>query len=66
MSSLHKDDAAFLTERFVQAHVRTSDPRSSGIATVLIFKNAINNKNLFSSIVPVGVEKSLGCPPNQG
>ena len=32
---------------------------------MFIFKNAIHNKDLFSAIVPVGVEISLGRPLNQ-
>ena len=33
---------------------------------MLVFKNAIHNKNLFPAIVPVGVEISLRRPTNQG
>lgn len=56
---------SLLTVRFVQTHVRASDPRSCWIAAMLIFKHAINNKDFFAAIVPVWIEVSLRCPTEQ-
>ena len=64
MPSLHKDGAALFTKRFMHTHVGTSDPGSSWIAPVFIFKYAINNKDFFATIVPVWIEKGLWRPLN--
>jgi hypothetical protein len=65
MPSLDKDGAALFTKRLMQAHVRTSDPRSSWIAPVFILKHTIHNKDFFTTIVPVGIEIGLWRPFNK-
>jgi hypothetical protein len=48
MPGIDKDSSIFSAEGFVQAHMRTSDPRTRGVAAVFIVKMAMR-------IVGVGI-----------
>jgi hypothetical protein len=62
MPSFNKDSAALFAKRLMHAQVRTPDPRTSWVAPVFIFKHAINDKDFFTTIVPVWIEKGLWRP----
>jgi len=66
MSCLNKDSATFDAKRFVCTHVRTTQPSSLGIASMLILKHVINDKYFFAPKMPVWVEVSTRRPSNQG
>lgn len=66
MASLNKDSAALFTKRLMQAHMRASNPRTSGITTMLILKDAIDYKDFFTAIMSVWIEIGLWSPADQG
>jgi len=66
MSCLNKDGATFDAKRFVCTHVRTTQPSTLGITSMLILKHAINDKYFFAPKMPVWVEVSTRRPSNQG
>ncbi len=65
MPRLHKDGATLFAEGLVHAHVRASDPCAGRIASMFIFKDAIDHKDLFTAKVPVWIEVGLRCPSHQ-
>ncbi len=66
MSCLNKDGTTLDAKRFVCTHVRTTQPSSLGIASMLILKHVINDKYFFAPKMPVWVEVSTRRPSNQG
>jgi hypothetical protein len=56
MPSFNKDSAALFAKRLMHAHMGTSDPRSSWIASVFIFKHTIHDKDFLTTIVPMWIE----------
>ena len=62
MPSLHKDRATFFAERLVRAQMWASEPRACRIATMLILKDTLNDKNLFAAKMPVWIEIRLRRP----
>ncbi len=66
MSRFDEDGAALATKGLVLAHVRTANPGALGIATVLILKDTVYNKNLLTTKVSMRIEESLWRPAHQG
>jgi hypothetical protein len=66
MARLDQDGATFDAEWLVCAQVRTAQPKSLWIATMLVFKNAIYNKYFFTPKMSVWVEVRAWCPTDQG
>ena len=62
MPSLHKDRATFFAEGLMGTQVRASEPRTWRIPTVLILKDTLNDKDFFTTKMPVGVEIRLRRP----
>jgi hypothetical protein len=62
MTRLHKDNAALFTERLMQTEVRTSNPRSRGITSMLILKYTLHYKDFLASEVFMGIEIGLWRP----
>jgi hypothetical protein len=56
MANFNQNGATLDAKWLVSAHVRTVQPESFWIATTLIFKNTIDNKEFFTSEMPVRIE----------
>ena len=66
MSCLNKDGATFDAKRFVCTHVRTSQPSTLGIASMLILEHTVDDKYFFATKMSMGVEISAWRPADQG
>lgn len=56
VTRFNQDGATFDTEGFVGTHVWTALPETFGVASMFVFKNAINNKYFFTTEMSVGIE----------
>ena len=66
MACFNQNGATLDAKWLVSAHVRTAQPESFWIATMLIFKNTIDNKDFFTSEMPMWIEISTWSPTDQG
>jgi len=60
MASFNQNGATLDAKWLVSAHVRTAQPESFWIATMLIFKNTIEDQKLFSQFMWVTGETGFG------
>ncbi len=66
MASFNQNGATLDAKWFMSTHMRTAQPESLWIATMLVFKNAINDKYFFTPKMSVRVEISPWSPTYQG
>ena len=66
VTRLDQDQTAFTAEGLVLTEVRTAQPTAFRVTAMLVRKDTLDDKYLFTAMVSVWIEKSPGCPADYG